>query len=404
MRAQLFFLSSCLFLSVSAFSQNFKTYCFLQKHPKTRTSLPPEIARTVEVLLETASETSPQFFSEEREEEKAEGITIPEISETLELCQRAEDALNSKSILDLSGKELTDLKALAGLRINVLNVSHNNLVDLWGVELLSELMVLVAHHNELRNISALAPLQNLIKVDLNYNQLHYASALKEKIGLTLEIQENPLSKKTYPEEDKPEFDYLDAMLFIRSCTGGGNTYDFRPDMPVEELRDIILRAAERGDTAFFRTLFTHEVIRDRLKEAAFLKVEASQKARKMVLALSESENLADFLIFTYKKTPEILFKASRSNRDFLDRKRKQLITFFEHFLMEGTGYPHRPEDLESLGNFLKKSMERKAGSLISHSEQAKWKLLDPRAIENDIISWRDSLVTPPSMSTGFMSL
>lgn len=83
----------------------------------------------------------------------------------------ADAALQTRCV-ELPGRHLTTtLPIQCFLNVTHVYLQHNALADLDGMELLSQLQVLVAHHNQLTSLTPLKELERVVYVDASFNRL-----------------------------------------------------------------------------------------------------------------------------------------------------------------------------------------------------------------------------------------
>ncbi|KAG5484102.1 hypothetical protein LSCM1_05957 [Leishmania martiniquensis] len=83
----------------------------------------------------------------------------------------AEAALQTRCV-ELPARQLTSIAPIqCFLNVTHVYLQHNTLADLEGVELLSQLQVLVVHHNQLTSLAPLQQLDRLFFLDVSHNNL-----------------------------------------------------------------------------------------------------------------------------------------------------------------------------------------------------------------------------------------
>ena len=192
------------FITSNLFSVGFLQFCQLVKSNKANS----DISHTVNVLLtKTGSED----------------------------CKFAFDYLRGLRILDLSRNKIKSIKPLYGLEnLEGLDLSGNEIEDLWGIEYFKKLRMLFLSVNKIRNIVPLFFLDSLQMLSLDRNNIANLMPLKNHPYLdriAVRLFGNPFC------EDVQELQSFVKMQWYREASSHGIYYN--KDFLSDQLIDII---------------------------------------------------------------------------------------------------------------------------------------------------------------------
>lgn len=265
-----------------------------------------------------------------------------------DVCQKAYQILNEKTVYDLQNKSISSLLPLIDLKPSTLLLKGNQISNLWPISFNQNLMVLDASGNHIEDLTPLAFLKGLEFLNLDDNQIKYIMPLKEILNLKrISLENNPVYNDV-DEEVAIGIKYkLESLMFFRShFSNEDHEYQFAN---LDEATEQLNLCSERGDIYYFRMLKKHDPSWEIISSSQAISSELLEDhAKKMIFAVKNAENLAIFLIEALKMKIE--------DGKISEKKYREITSWFsmiiEHFIASSTLNEFNLAQLEDFTAFL----------------------------------------------------